>query len=207
YYATNGCGTTNSNAVAITINQTPSVPTVGTITNVSCSAGGSIVLNGLPSGSWTINQSGTAITSYSSNTSSYTVLGLAVGSYTFTVTNASGCPSSATAAVPITDASSTTWNGIAWSNGTPDATKNAIIVSVTPNSPFTADLSACALTINNSSGVATVPSGITLTITNGITVATDYNLIFENNASLVQINNNATNTGKIIYKRNSAPMK
>ena len=207
YYATNGCGTTNSNAAAITVNQTPSVPTVGTITNVSCSAGGSVVLNGLPSGSWTINQSGTAITSYSSNTSSYTVLGLAVGSYTFTVTNASGCFSSATGPVSITDASSTTWNGIAWSNGTPDATKNAIIVSVTPNSPFTADLSACALTINNSSGVATVPSGITLTITNGITVATDYNLIFENNASLVQINNNATNTGKIIYKRNSAPMK
>ncbi|MEO8238006.1 MAG: T9SS sorting signal type C domain-containing protein, partial [Flavobacterium sp.] len=197
---------TTSNSLVMIVNPNPSIPTVGTITNVSCSAGGSVVLNGLPSGSWTINQSGTAITSYSSNTSSYTVLGLAVGSYTFTVTNASGCPSSATGPVSITDASSTTWNGIAWSNGTPDATKNAIITSVTPNSPFTADLSACALTINNSSGVVTIPSGITLTIINGITVSTDYNLIFENNASLVQINN-ATNIGKIIYKRNSAPMK
>ena len=201
-----GCPGTSTN-YTILVNPILSVPTVGTITNISCITNtGSVVLNGLPSGSWTINQSGTAITSYSSNTSSYTVTGLASGSYTFRVTNASGCPSSATPAVPITDASSTSWNGIAWSNGAPDATKNAIIVSVTPNSPFTADLSACALTINNSSGVVTIPSGITLTITNGITVSADYDLIFENNASLVQINN-VTNTGKIIYKRNSAPMK
>jgi len=202
---TTTCTSGMTGSVLVIINPTPSVPTVGTVTNVSCSAGGSIVLNGLPSGSWTINQSGTAITSYSSNTSSYTVLGLSAGSYSFTVTNASGCPSSATVIIPITDGSSTTWNGTVWSNGTPDATKNAIIASVTPNSPFTADLSACALTIN-SGIVATVPSGITLTITNAVTASTDYNLIFDNNASLVQINN-TTNTGSIIYKRNSAPMK
>jgi hypothetical protein len=202
----NGCPGTSTN-YTIVVNPVLSIPTVGTITNISCITNtGSVVLNGLPGGSWTINQSGTATASYSSNTSSYTVNGLAVGSYTFKVTNANGCPSLSTGSVSITDASSTTWNGVAWSNGAPDATKNAIIVSVTPNSPFTADLSACALTINNSSGLVTIPSGITLTITNGITVSTDYNLVFENNASLVQINN-ATNTGKIIYKRNSAAMK
>jgi hypothetical protein len=204
----NGCNGASSLVTrSVIVNALPSVPTVGTITNISCITNtGSVVLNGLPSGSWTINQSGNAIASYSDNTNSYTVTGLASGSYTFTVSNASGCPSSATGSVPITDASSTTWNGTSWSNGAPNATKNAIIVSVSPNSPFTADLSACALTINNSSGVVTVPSGITLTITNGITVSTDYNLVFENNASLVQINN-ATNIGKIIYKRISAPMK
>jgi hypothetical protein len=210
YYRRNVFGaTTNSAAciystasIAITTNPSVSVPTVGTITNVTCaSTTGSVVLNGLPSGSWTINQNGTNTASYSSTGSSYTITGLAVGGYTFTVSRG-GCTSSPTANVPIADASSTTWNGSSWSNGGPDATKNIIIAS-SLGSPFAANLTGCALTINT--GVtATVPSGVTLTITNAVT--TNGQLIFENNASLVQTTN-ATNIGPIEYRRMSSPMK
>ncbi|MEM0575237.1 T9SS sorting signal type C domain-containing protein [Flavobacterium polysaccharolyticum] len=211
YYRRNVFGSTASSAaciystasIAITTNPSVSAPTVGTITNVTCSSTtGSVVLNGLPSGSWTINQSGTNSTSYSSSGSSYTVTGLAVGGYTFTVSRG-GCTSSPTPNVPIADASSTTWNGSSWSNGVPDTTKNIIVSSVNPSSPFTANLTGCSLAI--STGVtAIVPSGVTLTITNS--VITNGQLIFENNASLVQTTN-ATNIGAIEYRRISSPMK
>ncbi|MGO4773864.1 beta strand repeat-containing protein, partial [Flavobacterium sp. W22_SRS_FK3] len=197
-----------SNSLTMTVNPTPTAPTVGTTTHISCTANtGSVVLGNLPTGNWTINQTGSATASYSNtiaNTTSTTISGLAAGSYTFTVTNASGCPSPASTTVTILD-NSNTWNGSSWSKGVqPDASMNVIIASVTPSSPFTVDLVGCALTIN-SGVVATVPSGITLTITNEVTV--NGSLTFENNSSLVQINDVNNNSGPITYKRNSQPMK
>ncbi|WP_159691196.1 T9SS sorting signal type C domain-containing protein, partial [Flavobacterium sp. 9R] len=204
YYATNTCGTTNSNVVILTVNPLPSTPSVGTITNITCSLPtGSMALLNLPSGAWTINQSGTSSNTISGSGTTYTVTGLAVGNYSFTVTdNTTGCTSFATSSQLISDQSSTVWNGSSWSNGTPDATKNIIIAS-SSGTPFAANLTGCSLIINN--GVtATVPLGVTLTITNAVT--TDGQLIFENNASLVQTTN-ATNTGAIEYRRISSPMK
>jgi len=201
----NGTCVSFGKTFTITVNPLPSAPTVGTITDVTCSsATGSVVLSGLPSGSWTINQIGTTSTTYPGSGTTYTVTGLGVGNYTFRVNNVT-CTSASTPNVPIADASSTTWNGSSWSNGPPDATKNAIIMAVLPNSPFISNLTACALTI--STGVtATVPSGVTLTITNAVTTTTNGQLIFENNASLVQTNN-VLNIGAIEYRRKSAAMK
>ena len=180
-------------------------PSIGTITHVGCNALGSVVLNNLPSGPWTLERTPGIPISGSGTT--FTVSGLTANTYTFRVKDDTyGCKSPASANVVITNQSSTEWNGTSWSNGSPDATKNAIISSVTPNSPFTANITACALTINPSV-IATVPSGITLTIINAVT--TNGQLIFENNSSLVQ--DPATtvniNTGNIIYKRTSAAMK
>jgi hypothetical protein len=192
-----------SDSAQLTVNPTPSTPTVGTITNISCTVNaGSVDLTDLPAGNWTITSTPATVATSGSGTSA-TISGLASGSYTFTVTNTSGCPSAASTTVNIFDYTSTTWTGSGWSNGAPNATKNIIIASVTPNSPFTADLAGCALTIN-SGVIATVSTGVTLTITNVVT--TNGQLIFENNASLVQINN-VTNIGAIVYKRISFPMK
>jgi len=70
---------------------------VGTITQPTCTlATGSVVLSDLPTGNWTINPG--AITG---TTTSTTVTGLAAGTYNFTVTNASGWVSQATANVLI----------------------------------------------------------------------------------------------------------
>ena len=206
YQSGTACSATVTGSATIIINPTPLAPTVGTVTHISCTANtGSVVLGDLPNGNWTINQTGDATATYSNtiaNTTSTTISGLAAGTYTFIVTNASGCPS-ATSSVSILD-NSNTWNGSSWSKGVPpNASMNVIITSVTPSSPFTVDLVGCALTIN-SGVVATVPTGITLTITNEVAVYGQ--LTFENNASLVQINNVA-NVGPIIYKRNSQPMK
>ncbi len=98
----NGCTATAS----ATINAAPSAITfTATPTQITCNGGtGSVVLAGLPSGAWTINQSGTAATTYSSNTSSYTVSGLTGGTYAFTVTSAAGCISTSTSNVVLINA-------------------------------------------------------------------------------------------------------
>lgn len=97
----------------------------------------------------------------------------------------------------------TTWNGTAWDNGTPTNTTNAIF---TGNYNSSANLTACSITVNNNA-IVTFNSNHTLTIENDITVISGSSLIFENNASLLQINDAGINTGNITYKRDSTPMK
>jgi gliding motility-associated-like protein len=75
-------------SVTITVN--PNVaPTVGAITHPTCSTKGSVVLNGLPAGNWTINPVG-----ISGNTASVTIPNLTTATYYYTVTNnANNCTS------------------------------------------------------------------------------------------------------------------
>ncbi|SHL76794.1 DUF7507 domain-containing protein [Flavobacterium chilense] len=172
-------------------------PTIGTITHASCNSLGKVVLGNLPSGSWILTQSGTFSATISGSGTSFTVEDLSAGTYNFRVKNSNGCVSPATLDVSIKDFSSTTWDGNTWLGGAPDASKNLIINSVSPNQPFTGDTTGCSLTINPGV-IVTIPTGVTLTITNAVT--TNGQLIFENNSSLIQTTN-TTNTGNITYKR------
>lgn len=96
----NGCVRTSGfgdSTARVTISALPTAPAVGTITHPTCAlATGSVVLSGLPSGNWTIHPGAIA-----GNTTSTTISGLATGTYNFTVTNASGCTSLASANVGI----------------------------------------------------------------------------------------------------------
>lgn len=94
---------------------------------------------------------------------------------------------------------STTWNGSAWSAGLPDSTKMTIFNG---NYSSTGDLSACAVVIN--SGTVIFNSNHTLAVDNSVSV-NGGSLTFENNASLVQVNN-SINTGNIVFKRITMPM-
>ncbi|KUJ61455.1 hypothetical protein AR687_12265 [Flavobacteriaceae bacterium CRH] len=192
---------TISNAVLLTVNPLPTSPSVST-TNVDCASLGSVTLSNLPSsGTWTLERSpGAVITTGTGITT--TITGLAAGTYTFKVSNGT-CTSAASSDAVITDQSSTTWNGSSWSPVAPDATRAAIIAG-----PFTvgADLTVCSLTINSGINIV-VPSDRTITIVNGLTVTTGSSLTFENHSSLVQINNNAVNSGKITYKRIAAQIR
>jgi gliding motility-associated-like protein len=74
---------------SVTITVIPNVaPTVGVITHPTCSTTGSVVLNGMPAGNWTINPGG-----ITGNTSSVTISNLTTGTYNYTVTNANNCTS------------------------------------------------------------------------------------------------------------------
>ncbi|BDU23966.1 T9SS sorting signal type C domain-containing protein [Flavobacterium sp. GSB-24] len=185
----------NNNNATITILLAP--PTISAVHPVTCASLGSIDLTNLPaSGTWQITQTGTASATYSGTGSTFTVPNLAVGSYSFRV-NTGSCNSPATSNINVGEDSSTTWNGSSWSTGLPGLNRRAIIASTTPNQPFTTNTTICSLIVNSGAFV-TIPSGVTLTITNSVT--TNGQLIFENNSSLVQTTN-AVNTGDIVYKR------
>jgi gliding motility-associated-like protein len=93
-----GCTSLASTSVIIDAQQaTPTAPVLGTVTGPTCTvATGSVVLNDLPSGPWTINPGNIA-----GNTASITIANLEPGTYNYTVTNSAGCTSSVSADVVI----------------------------------------------------------------------------------------------------------
>ncbi|OGS71605.1 MAG: hypothetical protein A3F91_00775 [Flavobacteria bacterium RIFCSPLOWO2_12_FULL_35_11] len=128
--ATESGVTTLRRQVIVTVNPLPAAPTLGTITQPTCStATGSVFLSGLPAtGTWTLTRSPGAITSTGTGTST-TISGLAAGTHTYTVTNAAGCTSIASANLVINSqpsnnvwigSVSTDWNNAAnWCIGVP----------------------------------------------------------------------------------------
>nr|MBF6609173.1 hypothetical protein [Flavobacterium sp.] len=104
------------------------------------------------------------------------------------------------------DVISATWNGTTWTPAPPTSTTKAIF---TGNYSSTGDLQACSVLVT--SGDVVFNSGHNLIVQNEVVVdneviATGKSLSFEDDASLVQFNDAAINSGTIIYKRNSSPM-
>ncbi|WNM22839.1 fibronectin type III domain-containing protein [Flavobacterium capsici] len=116
------------------------------------------------------------------------------------------CPTVNTGSVVITTPQ-TTWNGTSWNNGVPTSSTKAVFMG---NYSSTASLQACSVEVI--SGTVIFNSGHTLIVDNDVKVSGG-SLVFQNNASLVQINtlNNLgvqfTNTGNITYKRTSTPVR
>ncbi|MES2853617.1 MAG: T9SS sorting signal type C domain-containing protein [Bacteroidota bacterium] len=128
------------------------------------------------------------------------------GSYTLTAALGT-CISTSSSSVTISNPITTTWNGTSWSNGIPLGNSNIVFTGSYPPAIDPAiDLSGCSCQITGSPTV-TIKSGRTLTVVNGINVPGSASLIFENKASLVQTNNDGLNTGNIIYKRLTTPIK
>ncbi|WP_193810748.1 T9SS type A sorting domain-containing protein [Kaistella flava (ex Peng et al. 2021)] len=114
---------------------------------------------------------------------------------------------------------STTWNGVSWSNGEPDSSTSAIFAA---DYSETSNINACTIVIKNGTavkipagfnvivGTITVESGGSLiimkegllTVTNGIiNNAGIANFVVESDANLVQINDEAVNSGAITVRR------
>ena len=91
----------------LTVTANPSAPLVGVITQPTCFvATGSAELNGLPAnGTWTLTRSPGGVITTGTGPSTL-ISGLATGTYTFTVTNTTGCISNASAGVVISAQSS-----------------------------------------------------------------------------------------------------
>ncbi|MFV5697155.1 T9SS sorting signal type C domain-containing protein [Flavobacterium sp. ZT3R17] len=191
-----------SSVKSVTVNpqpSTPSAPIVGAITQPTCAIGtGSVVLSGLPSsGTWTINPGG-----YTGSGTSTTISGIAAGTYNYTVSNGT-CTSSQSTNVPVIGLITKTWDGSTWLNGTPTLSDN-IVFNGFYSSATNVDGCSCKVSAGIS---ATILSGGTLKIVNEVTVLGTGvgagTLTFENDASLVQINDAAVNAGNIKYKRNT----
>ena len=99
-------------------------------------------------------------------------------------------------------ATTTTWNGTAWSAGVPTS-RTAVVFA--GNYTSTASLDACSVTVNTGAAVTFV-AGHTLRVGDNITVNGTGSLTFNNDAALIQLAKHAVNTGNIIVKRNSTAM-
>jgi gliding motility-associated-like protein len=145
----------------ISINAYPAAPTVGTITQPTCSvATGSVILNGLPAtGSWTLTRIPGGVTTTGTGTTA-TVSGLGTGTYTFTVTLAT-CTSAASANVVISSHSSAPAAPVVGTIIQPNCTVStgSIILNGLP--------SAGTWTLTRSpGGVITTGTGTTIAISN-----------------------------------------
>ena len=104
FTVTSDAGCVSTASAQVTINAqpaTPAAPTAGTATQPTCAvATGSVVLSGLPSGNWTITQSGTVSNTYTNSGTTFNVQGLAPGTYTFSVVGGA-CESAASQIVTI----------------------------------------------------------------------------------------------------------
>jgi len=188
----------------------PSAPTVATTQPTCTLSTGSIVLSGLPaSGTWTLTRSPGAIQTTGTGTST-TISGLASGNYTYTVFNGS-CTSVASSSVIITSPDkewngsiSEDWNTAAnWTPSGVPTSSNCVTIPSTarPSLISGTNFVAYANTLTlQTSGRLTVNPSNTLAVTDFVSAGSGF-LVFENTASLVQINNANNNSGFIDYKR------
>lgn len=127
--------------------------------------------------------------------------GLAAGSYNVIIKNAAGCVSPTMICPIIEVGQASIWDGTTWLNGDPELTRSVVFEQ---DFSSIADIEGCSCQVTNGANVI-INGAHTLKITNAVNVV-DGTLTFENNASLVQVNDDAVNSGSIIYKRNTTPV-
>jgi hypothetical protein len=179
FTVTNSSGCTSVTSPEIIINTqpvTPSVPLTGPVTQPSCTmATGSVAITGLPpSGSWTLNRMPGAVSSTGTGTNS-TVSGLVPGSYSFTVTNSSGCTSGTSQSVtinaqPVTPAAPVPGTVIQPTLNTP--TGSVVLNGLPSSGAWTLHQNPGGINIQGSGTRTTItglnPGNYTFTVTNSV---------------------------------------
>ncbi len=95
------------------------------------------------------------------------------------------------------------WNGTEWTAGSTPTIVDQAIIEGNYNTATNGAITAQKLVVN--SGIFTVAAGTSVTIENDIiNNAGENNFIVENNANLIQNNDNAENEGSVTIKRNSS---
>ncbi|MGA9636961.1 hypothetical protein [Flavobacterium sp.] len=175
------------------------IPIIANITHPNCTnPNATIELLNLPiNETWDLYQNDVLIQSGGSGGTT-TITGLHSGDYHYKVGNPY-CKSESSIIVNIIE-NSTTWNGTAWSNG--DTSSDKIII-FDGNYESTISIEACSCKIK--SGTVRFLPNHNLKLTNEINVIGG-SITFENNASLIQLNDNAINAGNINYQRQTTPI-
>ena len=202
-----GCSTSNTSVLTV-----QPAPTVGVL-----SGSQDICANWAPNALTLTGSSGTIVRWEYATDAAFTVgltaianttttlSAVQIGSFTGTryyraVFQSGSCPLVYTNSVYVSFYS-TTWNGTAWSNGTPTSSLKAIFSG---NYSSAGNLEACGVEVL--SGAIVFNTGHTLRVQNDVKV-TSGSLVFENNSSLVQVNaldNKGlpiANSGNITYNR------
>ena len=184
---------------SVTINAQPATPVqpiLSSATQPTCAT---------PTGSFTVTNYNASYSYAVSPSTGVTVSGSTitapVGSYTVTATFTT-CTSVASSSVTINSLVTNTWKGIVlgWDVTTPPTADQKIVFDSTDLYTLNSDIVACSCEAKSD---ITVKNGHTLTLTNELTVVGLANVVFEDGASLVQINNVTinNNSGDIYYHR------
>lgn len=186
--------------------QALNIPAVVSTVQPNCTLGtGSVVLSGLPTGSWTLTQSGFASATISGSGSERTISGLAPGTYFYNVASGS-CTSNISQAIVINPVQTTTFDGVGWST-LPTLDKLGIITASNA-SPINIDenIELCSCEVSPGTNVV-VDEGFVLKLRDRLVVSPTGSLTFSNNSSLVQINDGANNSGSINYLRQTTVVR
>jgi len=143
----------------------------------------------------------TDITSTVTTLTSAQIGALTTTRYFRAVVQSGSCGIANTAVLGITVPTAVTYNG-SWT-ATPNATTPVIISS---NYTLPNDLNVCSCQVMGTA-IVTVPTGITLTVQREITIATSANMVIQDQGSVVQVDNDATDTGSITFNRKTTPLK
>jgi hypothetical protein len=222
YRNASGCSANApTSSTATLVNPTPSAPVLSDIVltcdQTSVTANWAAVAN---ASDYKIDVSysaafGTYIPGYQDfsvgSTSSVTLVGLTPGATYYVRARAvNSCgTSSVNSNVATFSVKRTFYNGSSWSIA-PNASLKAVF---TGDATITTPLDACSCEINSGVKVVVgVPGALNDTavmkLENGLDIVGTGTLTFENNASLIQVNDaNNINSGAIIYKRNTKAMK
>jgi hypothetical protein len=100
-----------------------------------------------------------------------------------------------------------TWNGTSWSFGSNPLPDSPVRIQGNFDTTVNGSLPMGPCNLKIVSGTFTVRSGDFISLKEKLVVDDAATVIFENNASLIQENNAAVNEGKILYKRDSQPVR
>ncbi len=200
--AVNNCG--NSTASTLAVNFSLVAPTASVTLQPTCAVNTGTITITAPMGvgmSYSIDG-----VDYSNTTGIFTLV--PIGSYNVTTKHPYGCVSSVANLSMQSSVVVRTWNG-SWDGAAPTM-ENKVVFSANYNhenlTNENVDIEACSCQVNSGAHV-TIKTGRYLKIRNELVVDVNGSLTFENNASLVQINNDDHNSGEISYKRNTKPVK
>ncbi|HSD08697.1 T9SS sorting signal type C domain-containing protein [Flavobacterium sp.] len=174
-------------------------PIIKSIILPDCITNGSIFLEGLPTGNWTLFQSGTTSQTIEGFGSTTTVSNLETGTYSYRVSNGS-CLSKTTPNVLLKPLESTAWTGTKWTNGLPTIDK---YIYMNGSYSFDNDTEMCRCQVIT--GFIHASEAITITVADKLEILNGANFSFNNSSSLVQ-KNEVSNIGKINYNRFSGPV-
>lgn len=146
---------------------------------------------------------GTIIAGYSGlnvgNVTSFTVSGISASPLYYRIRTVAACGNSSYSNSITVNTPSTTWNGSTWSNGTPTLA-TTVIINGNYDTTSLPSFDACRVTVNSPYSV-TVVANKNINIKNDLVVATGAVFTVQSSGSLVQIEDNAVNSGNIIVKR------
>jgi hypothetical protein len=205
--STNGTFSINEFAFNGVVTCTTLAPIIKNIVQPNCVAKGSVELENLPSESiWDLYQNDILILTGGEG-SSTTVSGLTEGYYKYKVDDRR-CKSSASEELVMIGPVTNTWIGGSWSLGSSPTSLNNKVVFADDYPPIAdpnIDIIGCSCLVSGNKNVI-IKEGRTLKIKNEVDIQGTGTLTFENNASLVQFNDQALNTGNIVYKRKTTPI-